>query len=123
MDKQNLTTIDSVRCRSSMPLTRLAILVAGLTILALPAFAQGDPQMGRLLAETDCARCHAIGPSGTSPLPPAPPFRTLHRRYPVEHLAEALAEGIVVGHPAMPEFRLDPDQIENLIAYLKTLEP
>jgi hypothetical protein len=33
-----------------------------------------------------------------------------------------LAEGIVTGHPTMPEFRLDPDQIENLIAYLKTLE-
>ena len=28
----------------------------------------------------------------------------------------------MVGHPTMPEFRLDPDQIENLIAYLKTLE-
>ena len=28
----------------------------------------------------------------------------------------------MTGHPSMPEFRLDPDQIENLIAYLKTLE-
>src|SRR4051795_6775645 len=43
--------------------------------------------MGKLLAETDCARCHAIGPTGRSPLPPAPPFRTLHTRYPVESLA------------------------------------
>ena len=46
----------------------------------------------------------------------------MHTRYPVENLEEALAEGIVTGHPTMPEFRLDPDQIENLIAYLKTLE-
>jgi len=105
-----------------MPAAHLVILTASLAIFTLPAFAQGDPQMGRLLAETDCAHCHAIGPSGTSPLPPAPPFRTLHTRYPVENLEEALAEGIVVGHPAMPEFRLDPDQIENLIAYLKTME-
>ena len=26
------------------------------------------------------------------------------------------------GHPSMPEFRFDPDQAEDLIAYLKSLE-
>jgi cytochrome c len=57
-----------------------------------------------------------------APLKIAPPFRTLHRRYPVETLHEALAEGIVTGHPTMPEFRLDPDQIGDLIAFLKSLE-
>jgi hypothetical protein len=46
----------------------------------------------------------------------------LHLRYNVEDLAESLGEGILVGHPSMPVFRFDPDQIENLIAYLKTLE-
>jgi mono/diheme cytochrome c family protein len=47
----------------------------------------------------------------------------LHKRYPVEDLAESLAEGIVTGHPTMPEFRLDPAQISDVLAYLKTLEP
>ena len=101
---------------------RLAILSVGLVLLIWPALAQGNPQVGRRLAEANCARCHAIGRVGQSPLPIAPPFRTLHARYPVENLAEAFAEGIVVGHPTMPEFRLDRDQIENLIAYLKTFE-
>src|SRR5215211_459955 len=101
---------------------RLAIACATLVVLALPAFAQGNPQVGQRLVEANCARCHAVGRTGDSPLPIAPPFRTLHTRYPVENLAEALAEGIVTGHPTMPEFRLDPDQIDNLIAYLKTLE-
>jgi hypothetical protein len=59
---------------------------------------------------------------GASPLQMAPPFRTLHLHYNVEDLAESLAEGILVGHPSMPVFRFDPDQIANLIAYLKTLE-
>jgi hypothetical protein len=36
--------------------------------------------------------------------------------------AEALAEGINTGHAAMPEFVLDPDQIHDLLSYLKTLE-
>ena len=49
-------------------------------------------------------------------------MRTLHERYPVENLAESLAEGIRTGHPTMPEFRLDPGQVTDVIAYLKTLE-
>ena len=57
-----------------------------------------------------------------SPLKVAPPFRELHLRYPVDSLAEAFAEGIVTGHPSMPEFRLDPGQIADVIAYLKSLE-
>jgi mono/diheme cytochrome c family protein len=46
----------------------------------------------------------------------------LHLRYPIETLGEALAEGIVTGHPAMPQFELAPAQIHDLLSYLKTLE-
>jgi cytochrome c len=99
--------------------------VLGLALLSgAPAVAL-DPaaQRGRNLAQQNCARCHAIGRVGESPLRVAPPFRTLHTRYPVEDPAESFAEGIVTGHPTMPEFRLDPGQINELIAYLKTLQP
>ena len=70
----------------------------------------------------NCDQCHAIDRISASPMKIAPPFRTLHLRYPIENLAEALAEGIVTGHPTMPEFKLDPGQIGDVIAYLKTLE-
>ena len=79
-------------------------------------------QRGRTFALTNCAKCHSIDKITTSPLSIAPPFRELHRRYPVENLEEPLAEGIVTGHPSMPEFRLDPGQISDFIAFLKTLE-
>jgi len=46
----------------------------------------------------------------------------LHQRYPVESLEESLAEGIITGHPTMPEFRFDPSQVADVIAYLKSLE-
>ena len=72
--------------------------------------------------QAHCAQCHAIGRTGASPLTIAPPFRELHKRYPVDTLAEALAEGIVTGHPTMPEFQLDIAQINDVIAYLKSLE-
>jgi len=92
-------------------------------VFAAPALAR-NPEIsaGRDIAQSNCARCHAVGRTGVSPLKDAPPFRSLHNRYPVDMLAEALAEGIVVGHPEMPRFVLEPDQITALIAYLKSLE-
>jgi cytochrome c len=94
------------------------------TLLAItPALAASPAeQRGKTFALTNCARCHSIDRVTQSPLKIAPPFRTLHNRYPVETLAEALAEGIQTGHPTMPEFQLDPDQIHDLLSYLKTLE-
>jgi mono/diheme cytochrome c family protein len=103
---------------------RAFLLMAALLATAVPAAAQDDSiAKGHALAEEKCARCHAVGAEGESTLPIAPPFRTLSERYPVEHLEEALAEGIVSGHPAMPEFEFEPDEIAVLIAYLKSVQP
>lgn len=90
-------------------------------LLSSPA-AAGDPEAGRLIAQTECAGCHAIGKEGTSPLAAAPPFRTFTRKWPVEHLEEALAEGITVGHGPMPEFIFEPEEIGDLVAYLVTVQ-
>ena len=79
-------------------------------------------QRGLNFVRANCARCHSIDKVSESPLKIAPPFRTLHLRYPIETLGEALAEGIETGHPTMPAFQLDPDQIHDLLSYLKTLE-
>jgi cytochrome c len=92
-------------------------------MLMTPASAMSPAeQRGQTFALNNCARCHSIDRVTQSPLKIAPPFRTLHLRYPVETLGEALAEGIVTGHPTMPEFQLDPDQIHDLLSYLKSLE-
>jgi cytochrome c len=79
-------------------------------------------QRGLNFAKAHCSRCHSIDKVTPSPLRIAPPFRTLHNRYPVESLEEALGEGIVTGHQNMPQFRLEPDQIGDFIAFLKSLE-
>ncbi|MBR0697851.1 c-type cytochrome [Bradyrhizobium lablabi] len=89
---------------------------------ALPTPADADQEQGRRLAGVYCARCHSIDKVSPSPLKIAPPFRTLHERYPVEMLQEALAEGIVTGHPTMPQFRFEPDQVNDFILFLKSLE-
>ena len=101
----------------------LVALAFGSLIFGTSAYAQMDPrqQRGLTFARANCARCHSIDKVTVSPLKLAPPFRELNR-YPVETLEEALGEGIVTGHPSMPEFQLDPDQIGDLISYLKWLE-
>jgi mono/diheme cytochrome c family protein len=91
---------------------------------AAPALAQLSPaeQRGLTFLRANCARCHAVDKASESPLAIAPPFRTLHVKYPIEDLRRPLSEGIIANHPTMPQFRLEPDQVADVIAYLKTLE-
>ncbi|MBR0994676.1 cytochrome c [Bradyrhizobium japonicum] len=92
-------------------------------LLITPALAASTAeQRGKAFARANCARCHAIDRVSRSTLEGAPPLRNLHRRYPIETLGEALAEGIYTGHPDMPAFELNPNQIHDLLSYLKTLE-
>jgi mono/diheme cytochrome c family protein len=80
----------------SGPLVPLVLVL----ISAGAALAQDKPDKrapdsrGEGLLTTNCSGCHAVGRTGDSTLPDAPPFRTLGQRYPIEVLAEALAEGL-----------------------------
>lgn len=100
----------------------------GLTLAGLVGCVDQPPEAERLagqdLASSLCAGCHAIGPTGASPLPAAPVFRELVHRWQPEELAEALAEGIAVGHGAgveMPVFAFQPEEIDAFLAFLEDL--
>ena len=97
----------------------LLALVMGVT----PARAADPVAEGQKLLTENCSRCHAIGQQGDSPLPIAPPFRTVMKIYAADSLEEALAEGLITGHPDMPEFVFPPEQVGDIVAYLHTLEP
>lgn len=101
-----------------------AAALAGAAVLAayMPARAESIQVKGEALLTKNCARCHAIGASGESPHEKAPPFRQVVTRYPVDNLAEALAEGIVSGHADMPEFVFEPGEIDAILAYLSDLK-
>ena len=105
-----------------MFLPTLASLTALLMLGSVSIAQAQSAQRGAQYARAHCARCHAIDKTGSSPMALAPPFRILHQRYPVESLEETLGEGIVTGHPAMPELKLDPGEVGDFIAFLKTLE-
>ena len=101
-----------------------AALGALLLWAGVPVFAQQSPaaQRGQTFARVHCSQCHSIDVASESPLKIAPPFRDLHLKYPVESLAPRLAEGITANHPTMPQFRLDADQISDVVHYMKSLE-
>lgn len=107
----------------------MRIILPGLILLLAACSPSGDPdtrsslvERGQAIAQADCASCHALDAASPSPHAEAPPFRTLSERYPVASLQEALAEGIMVGHPDMPEFSFDPDEIDALIAFIESVQ-
>jgi len=104
----------------------LALIVAFLLLLLGAPLAWAVEKdltaKGEVLVRENCSRCHAIGTEGDSPHRDAPPFRTLSSKYPVEDLAESLAEGIVSGHPDMPIFVFSPHDVEAIIEYLQSIQ-
>jgi mono/diheme cytochrome c family protein len=102
---------------------RLVILLLA-PLVATAALAASNAELlakGKAILDKNCSRCHATGVDGASPHEKAPPFRVVVTRYPAETLAESLAEGLVSGHPDMPEFVFEPPEIDAIIAYLDSL--
>lgn len=100
---------------------RLAYAFAAACLAAAGANA-AEPDRGEALVTRHCGGCHAVGREGKSPEPAAPPFRELHRRYDPALLEEALGEGLLTGHPMMPEFRFGPDDVQAIVRYLKSIQ-
>ena len=100
----------------------LASVLLGLTTVGHAASSPDAIARGKAIVSRDCSGCHAVGTTGDSRHPKAPPFRTLKERYDVEALAEGLAEGLTVGHGPMPEWTFPPDDVTAIVAYLKSIQ-
>jgi tetratricopeptide (TPR) repeat protein len=78
-------------------------------------------QRGRALVETNCSQCHALGTSGASPNPDAPPFRDLRKRYQMLSLRAPITRGIATPHDTMPSFRPTGEELDAIVAYINNL--
>jgi cytochrome c len=97
-------------------------LIAVLTAGGL-AQAQGDPvSHGQSLVAEFCASCHAIGVTGESPHPWAPPFRTLARSIDLDEFPRALEHGITSSHPDMPAIKFSQEEARAVRAYLRAIQ-
>lgn len=77
---------------------------------------------GRSLLAQHCAGCHAIGRGGQSPLPAAPPFRTIGNRLDMDELFERMLEGLSSAHRDMPMFRFSREDAHAVRSYLNTIQ-
>lgn len=99
-----------------------AIAATALLLAVIQPVAAEDLKLGQSLLARDCGHCHAVGRIDNSLDKEAPAFRSLGKRYPIESLEEALGEGIMSGHPDMPEFKYDANDVGAIIAYLKSIQ-
>lgn len=107
----------------------LAIAFAGIVLAQTTADAEavptGDAARGHEFAKSYCSPCHAVEAHElTSRVPEAPAFATFSRYWPLDKLRKSLSAGIMVGHDKypMPVFQLGPQEIADLIAYLRTIQ-
>jgi mono/diheme cytochrome c family protein len=94
------------------------ILIAAAT--AGEAQERGDTRKGRSFARRVCAECHAVLPSKTiSPNAKAPTFKAVANTPGMT--ATALAVWLRTSHPTMPNLIIDPEDMDDVIAYILSL--
>ena len=77
---------------------------------------------GQAIAQDRCATCHAIGREDASPDAEAPPFRGFRARAPLLFDDPEFRGRMTTGHPVMPDVNLSAEEIQDLTAYLRSLE-
>jgi len=94
-------------------------------LLCLPAVVHGVEsdklERGKAILQEKCARCHAIGAVGESPLKLAPPMRDIYARYAPRELQAELMEGMVSRHKEMPQIDFSEEDAHAILVYLYAL--
>ena len=102
---------------------RPLLLAVALAALASPALAQpvGDAARGSGLARSDCAGCHAVGRGpAASPNPMAPRFSSVADTPGMTD--RALRVWLQTSHPTMPNYILNRDDTDDIVAYILSLK-
>jgi cytochrome c len=103
-------------------------LFAVLAVLMTAAVAQAqnetqDPiARGQGLAKEFCSECHAIGRTGDSSNEAAPSFRRLDQSVDLDEFIGRLRDGLVSGHPDMPEFKFNAADARAMRDYIRSVQ-
>jgi mono/diheme cytochrome c family protein len=96
------------------------IAFSGALIIANESvWAAGDPVSGKDIAGRWCAQCHLV--DGGRARGAAPPLPAIARD--VSWTDDRLAAFLTKPHGGMRGFSLSRQEIENLVAYIRSLEP
>jgi mono/diheme cytochrome c family protein len=103
-------------------LASCAGVILATVLLGSPAVAAGDPAEGEKLAKEHCARCHDVAAGGA--FKQYPPSFTAIAKYRSEPQIHALIVFPAL-HSAMPDvplYLLGNESVDDLIAYIMSLE-
>jgi cytochrome c6 len=98
------------------------VIAIGVAVLALPAFARGQSDVEKIY-KANCALCHAVDGSGSSPSGKALGAKDLRSDEVQKKTDAELSEIIRQGKGKMPAFgkKLKPEDISKLVAYIRAL--
>ncbi|HYM31510.1 MAG TPA: c-type cytochrome [Candidatus Cybelea sp.] len=82
--------------------------------------AEVDATRGHQIATSFCSSCHAVAPKEMhSPVARAPAFAAVAQSSATTEMS--LRTFMVTTHPNMPNIRLTPDQIDDVVVYILSL--
>lgn len=103
-----------------------AVFFAGLLLLAGPAFADDAAaddmavERGEALSRQVCALCHLVDDAGTGASDAVPTFHAIANE---PDMTEARIRGFIYApHPQMPTLQLAENEIDDIVAYIESLE-
>jgi mono/diheme cytochrome c family protein len=97
-------------------------VLAPLTVFAAGADLKGDPVAGHTFAASHCAECHAVDDRKAPPTSKAgaPSFQSIADAKTTT--AAGLYVFLVSQHESMPQFMINEDDRQNVIAYIMSLK-
>jgi len=98
---------------------RVAALLAPAMFASVPAIAASG--RGEALAAQWCSSCHAVKSGQTSPNPKAAPFPKIAAEPTATEYG--LRVFLKTTHATMPNYKIDPDDIDDLVGYIRSLAP
>ena len=101
----------------------LLLLTIGLLWSTFAHARAHEQRDGKEILQQLCARCHAVGRTGSSPNRQAPPFRSFSetKLYDSDFL-QRLQDGYSSIHPFMPTFRFNREDAEEVLNYMKSIQ-
>jgi len=86
---------------------------------AVPGLA-GDAKRGAIIAKRWCATCHVVARDQTTAIADAPSFFDVAQRR-VDR--KQIANFLIDPHPPMPDMHLSRKEIDDIVAYIRSLDP
>lgn len=99
-----------------------AVLACILLPLAVAQARDAEQARAKAMLEDLCGRCHAVGQTGKSPNPLAPPFRNFGEKLYDTDMVQRLQEGLTTVHKEMPTFRFSHDDAAAAVNYLRSIQ-